>query len=172
VLRECEFYVLPEFKIPMKKQPTTNTAVADAETSAVAAQQEPQWIWGQGGAETMHPFWAVRRLTEKQLQQAKVDTPKDKMAPRFNCELLMRSMSVVCISSVSGECYNRTRLIDMPFLSNSIPLEEGEELLLEIAATANKQTTTAKRSWRDAVKLEEKEQKRRAKSSAPETLQR
>ncbi len=172
VLRECDFYVLPEFKIPMKKQPTTNTAVADAETSAVAAQQEPQWIWGQGGAETMHPFWAVRRLTEKQLQQAKVDTPKDKMAPRFNCELLMRSMSVVCISSVSGECYNRTRLIDMPFLSNSIPLEEGEELLLEIAATTNKQTI-AKRTWRDAEKAEEKEQKKlRVKSTAPETLQR
>ena len=60
----------------------------------------------------------------------------------------------------------------MPFLTNSINLEEGEELLLEIAATTKKQTI-AKRSWRDAAKAEEKEQKkRRVKSSAPETLQR
>ena len=172
VLRECEFYVLPELKIPMKKQPTTNTAGADAETSAVAAQQEPEWIWAQGGADTMHPFWAVRRLTDKQLQQAKVDNPKDKMAPRFNCELLTKTLSVVCIACVSEKVNNCTRLIEMHFLTNSINLEEGEELLLEITATTKKQTI-AKRSWRDAEKAEEKEQKkRRVKSSAPETLQR
>ena len=60
----------------------------------------------------------------------------------------------------------------MHLFTNSIDLEEGEELLVETTAKTKKQTI-AKRSWRDAEKAEEKEQKkRRVKSSAPETLQR
>jgi hypothetical protein len=161
VLRQCQFYVLPELKIPMKKQPTTNTAGADAETSAVAAQQEPEWIWAQGGADTMHPFWAVRRLTDKQLQQAKVDYPKGKMAPRFNCELLPQTLSVVCIASISQKLNNSTRMIEMPCLTNSIDLEEGEELLLETTATTNKHSAVTKRSWRDAEKAEAQEKNKR-----------
>jgi hypothetical protein len=161
VRRQCQFYVLPEFKIPMKKQPTTNTAGADAETSAVAAQQEPEWIWAQGGADTMHPFWAVRRLTDKQLQQAKVDNPTGKIAPRFNCEFLPKTLSVVCIASITDKINNSTRMIEIPILTNSIDLEEGEELLLETTAKTKQHSAVTKRSWRDTEKAEAQEKKKR-----------
>ena len=70
------------------------------------------------------------------------------------------TLSVVCIASISKKINNSTRFIEIPILTNSIDLEEGEELLLETTAKIKKQTI-AKRSWRDAGKAEEQEKKRR-----------
>ncbi len=71
------------------------------------------------------------------------------------------TLSVVCIASISKQINNSTRIIEMHFLTNSIELEESEELLLlETTAKTNKQTI-AKRSWRDAEKAEEQEKKKR-----------
>jgi hypothetical protein len=44
----------------------------------------------------------------------------------------------------------------VPFLTNSLPLEEGEELILEVAEKMRKEATPAKRSWLDAMKDDEK----------------
>ena len=69
---------------------------------------------------------------------------------RFNCSMETRNLSVICAASVGGKCYNRTRILETPFLINSEPLEEGEELILETVEKAKKEPT--KRSWRDADK--------------------
>jgi len=37
-------------------------------------------------------------------------------------------------------------------LTNSMPLKEGEELILEIAAKGKKDDSNVKRTWRDAHK--------------------
>ncbi len=49
----------------------------------------------------------------------------------------------------------------MPVLTNSIDLEEGEELLLETAAKTKQHSAVTKRSWRDAEKAEAQEKKKR-----------
>ena len=63
------FFVLPEFKPPRRKRADPKTAVADptevADLTEVAELDEDAWIWN--GDETMHPFWAIRRLTTAQL---------------------------------------------------------------------------------------------------------
>lgn len=163
VLREAAFFVLPEFKPPVKKQ-SSNTAVAG---TAVADPQTPpadEWLWGEGSLETMHPFWAVRRLTEKQLQQLKVHLQGkriDQRPPRFNCDLQVKTLSVVTMASVAGNCFNRTRILEMPFMVNTGPLEEGEELIYEIKEKAKK--AAPKRSWKDADKDQEREQENQKK---------
>ena len=79
--------------------------------------------------------------------------------PRFNCELQMKTLSCVCIATAKDTCLNRTRIIEAPFLVNSTALEKGEELILEIAEVKAKKDNT-KRTWKDAMKEEDKQAKK------------
>ena len=106
-------------------------------------------------------------MTEQQLNVLKLQSPKSKPAPRFNCELVVKTLSVVAICSVDGQCYNRTRIIEVPFLMNSIDLMEGEELFLEVDEPARKKSTK-KRTWRDAERDAQAEQQKRARAAQRE----
>ena len=57
-----DFLLNPEFKAP------ASTAVA-AVPGGDSAERE--WIYSRDQSETMHPFWAVRRITDTALQQEK-----------------------------------------------------------------------------------------------------
>ena len=59
------------------------------------------------------------------------------------------------------QTYSRARIFEVPFLTNCEELQQGEELILEISEK-QKNTTPAKRSWRDAMREEEKENKKQA----------
>jgi hypothetical protein len=147
ILRERTFFVLPEFRIPAKKQSNT----------AVAAQSPlgPEWIWSEVGGETMHPFWAVRRMTAKQLTRERSQVRLGQLPPRFNCELQNFSLSSVNLAIIGEKTLNRTKLLQVPFLTNFLPLEDCEELILEVVEKT-KEAKPVKRSWRDAVKDDEK----------------
>ena len=43
---------------------------------------------------------------------------------------------------------NTTRVYEVPFLVNSVELEEGEELILEVRAKTNNKEPTKKRAWK------------------------
>ena len=154
-LRTTEFFVLPEFKYPRKKEPP---AVAAKEPPAVAAAKDaaantdPVWMWDEGGEDVMHPFWAVRRMTVAQLKHEQVNKDDGTPMIRFNCEFVYRTVTCVCISSCGDKTVNRTRLMTVPFLSNSRDLDAGEELVLELAERKKKISTPTKRSWREVVK--------------------
>ena len=116
--RESSFFVNPELKIP--KQGDASTAVA-----------ETPWEWSENNSESMHPFWAVRRMSAKEVEvynAAKATTTQPLV---FNCHMEMRSLSDVHIATLNKEVVNCTRLIEIPCLVNFRPLVEGEELLLE-----------------------------------------
>ena len=156
LLRERVFFLLPEFKSP-KRQDDKNHGW---EWNLL----NPGWEWNQGGEDTMHPFWAVRRMTAQQLARAKVEVATGKPAPRFNCELVMRSISLVCVGAMERHSLNRTRIFEVPFLTNSEEVMEGEELILEVSEKRTDPKTT-KRSWRDAMRdqnREEEKNKRKA----------
>jgi hypothetical protein len=153
LLRERSFFLLPEFKFPKKKDDKT----ADAECDIKMA---PEWIWNQGGEDTMRPFWAVRRMTAQQLARAKLEVQPGKLPPRFNCELVMRSISLVCVGAMEGHSLNRTRIFEVPFLTNIEEVMQGEELILEIFEQRKDPPKASKRSWRDAMRDEEKAKKK------------
>ena len=147
VLRTTTFYALPEFQGPRRNE---SAAVAAGQTESESAT--PVWVWGEGGnAETMHPCWAVRRLTEPQLAKEVAATPPNARKPRFNCHFVTHSLSNVCVATVDNTCINCTRLVEVPFLTNSTALEAGEELLICVQPQGQK-GAPRKRTWQDALR--------------------
>ena len=100
-----EFYVQPEWQAP-----------EEATISHAVACEHRRWAWS--GKESMHPHWAVRRLTEEQLA---------KTLPRaiFSTEQRVKELSVVGVCGT----YSRMYMVRVPFLTNSIDLQRGVELL-------------------------------------------
>ena len=103
-MRTVTYFLNPEFECPTNKQAkaavvetkqnTATAAVAEAsgEGDAAVATMEglgddagkEEWVWGPQGAETMHPFLAVRRMTRKQLAKEAADPKVREIALCFN----------------------------------------------------------------------------------------
>jgi hypothetical protein len=128
------FYVNPEWKGP--QDITTDAQRADPNFT------DPIWTWT--GEETMHPFWAIRRLT-KGKGDAAVAGGK---GGRFNCNLIYTSFSVVCVGSCKDTPVSSTFEVTVPFITNSMRVAKDEELIMEITANV---TTRVKRkeTWKD-----------------------
>ena len=73
--RSATFYVHPEYRMPNDKTPVS--AVADG-LSPLAR------VWEWSGDESLHPFWAIQRLSRDELQR---QNSKDKTTHRFNVSL-------------------------------------------------------------------------------------
>ena len=70
----------------------------------------------------------------------------------------MQSISSVCIATVGDEAPSRTRIVEVPFLTNTVPLKKDEELILEVEAKTKKKAT--KISWRQAMKDDDRSRSR------------
>ena len=146
--RMCHWLLCPEFKAPTLA-PTAVAADAGGELD------EPEWIYSRDQSESLHPFWAVRRLTDIELQKEK-DEVRDKMKktgaslrmPEFNCELVSHTHTVCHIASFDGQNMSSTRFISLPCISNVRALEAGEELILRHVPRA-KVKKEKKRTWQD-----------------------
>ncbi len=112
----------------------------------------------------MHPFWAVRRLTPKQLANEETQASSG-LRPRFNCTLLPQMINSVIVGVVNGNAVTTTRMCQVPFLYNNMELEEGEELILEVYDKAVKKEPQ-KRTWRNAFTDKEKQQKQKDEAAA------
>ena len=148
-----EFAVVPEFKQPVEGKPT---AVAEGH------QESPIWVWADNAreAETMNPFWAVRRMTDEQLSKANAAKPMTQPKLRFNCNLVDKSFSAVCAGILQTKAIASTRMVEVQCLTNSVDLVDGEELALRVCTPVPKQKAGAKRTWMDASKDKRKEEER------------
>ena len=156
--RTRTFKLAPDFKLP-----TLADSAAVAGSINEKRSEDGNWIMERGTLDSMTPFWAVRRLTQAQLDKERSNTKENMWLPRFSCKLAEINLNDVCIYS-TVQMENRTRTIVVPFMTNMCDLEEGEELILEVAAKVQKPTT---RTWRDAALDEERAQtknKRKADS--------
>jgi len=170
------YYVLPEFKVPEKAD--ERAAVADAkraqkqadaagESDAADASEDEAavadvWVWGPPGQVTMNPFWAVRRMTQKQMRLCTADDTGsgERCTVRFNCKLERHVLSCVTVGVVQGtESVNTTRVAEVLFLTNTVDVDEGEELVLEVTEKTAKGHAPTKRTWVHAFKDEEKKAK-------------
>jgi hypothetical protein len=102
----------------------------------------------------MHPFWAVRRMTAKQLTRERSQVRLGQLPPRFNCELQNFSLSSVGLAIIGEDTLGRTGLLRV---GDVLPLEDCEELILEVVEKTKEAPRHVKRSWRDAVKDDEKD---------------
>jgi hypothetical protein len=172
VTRSATVFLHPEFRNPKRMattpgpsavaetRPPDDTAVAGGAPLAApgdASGSDAEWDWGPGG-HTMLPFWAVRRLTAKALETDAASKSSGGRRPRFNCRLSSVAVSNVTVGVVKAQTLTTTRMVDVPFLTNSSEVEAGEELILEIAAPKLK--AAPKRTWQAAMKEDENKAKK------------
>jgi hypothetical protein len=123
-----DFLLNPEFKAP------ASTAVA-AVPGGDSAERE--WIYSRDQSETMHPFWAVRRITDTALQQEKDQvtmqikkTGESLRISDFNFELVTQVHTDVHIAIVGGQNLTSTTFVHAPYICNVKDVVEGEELIV------------------------------------------
>ena len=146
ILRVRTYFANPEFKAPKAIPPQSRKG---------DAPPEPEWEW-QSGDHTMSPFWAVRRLTAKQLAREVGLTTPGKARPRFNCDMEVYTVTSVSIA-VACAPPNCTRIYEVPFLVNTHELAEGEELILEVQQRQPKEKDDI--TWKQLAQHEDKARK-------------
>ena len=114
----------------------------------------------------LSPFWAVRRLSASVLAAANTVFEKAyKKSQSFNCSLQTVRITNVSVGTVAGVSLNTTRIVSVPFITNHVAVEAGEELLLEIRAAAPKAEAkqNANKAWKREVKKQGTVQKKEIK---------
>ena len=146
----------PEFKAP--------TAVA---ANPGEGQDAQKLIYSRDNSESMHPFWAVRRITNAKLQEERqailLDiqrTGERKNVPEFNCEIVTVHHPSASIAKVGDQSVSSTRFVGVPFMTNSKDVLQGEELICELVVRP-KHKKAPKRVWQDVAKEEQKQKKTR-----------
>ena len=121
-LRTSTLFVNPELEAPTRIEDKTAVAEAGGQGDAAVADER---VWGPVGEQTMHPFWAVRRVTAKQLAIEAALVAPGSARPRFNCGIATHELSYVNIGAVEGQAANTTRVFDVPFLVNTHEVQAG-----------------------------------------------
>jgi hypothetical protein len=139
-----EFFIHPEWQGPEDEKVQGAHAVAC---------EHRAWKWT--GAETMHPHWAIRRMTREKLA-AKMPGGK------FNLEQTVKVYSIVTVGNMGGDeggtSPTNTFRVELPILTNPEPLGGGVELFWEAASVAKKDTSVVK-NWKDDEKLKQGKRK-------------
>ena len=79
----------------------------------------------------LSPYWGVRRMSANALKERNATYPATGRKGQFNCSLQYVKMTNVCVGVANGQAVNSTRVVQVPFLTNHVAVEAGEELLLE-----------------------------------------
>ena len=70
-------------------------------------------------------------MTAKALQVRNDAFPRTCRKSQFNCSMQYVKMANVCVSVANGQAVNNTRVVEVPFPTNHVAVEAGEELLVE-----------------------------------------
>ena len=163
------FYISPEWKAPDvaekrecedTEEGASETGEADAEAqeanrAAVAAFKR----WTFTGEESMHPYWAIERMTEEEITKRNSDDTQDAVQINMGVTTLACHAIAVCAWS------NLTVDVEFEALTNTKPIKKGECLVRE----AQKKVPQNKRplNWKDDQKA--KSQKAEGKPAAKKT---
>ena len=137
-----KYYLHPEYKMPedVTDAPAAASAVAEAGSSAR--------LWKWNGDETMHPFWAVQRMSDADLKKRNRSAEeKGEPKARFNTHLVEEEFAVVTVGTAGKNSIGVTVMINVPFITNSEDITKGDELLVEIEAKP--EGVKRKQSWKD-----------------------
>jgi hypothetical protein len=144
---EYNFFALPEFKAP--------DFVGKDEK---AGMESIQWHWK--GEETMHPCWAVRRLTAAQAQKEGLS---------INCHVITKNFTSVVIGAIADGSETMTVSVEVPIIANDREVKAGEEFILEVMSKAAPPRKRVE-NWKDDAKRATKRPKAGATVAAPTTI--
>ena len=174
IQREVIFFAHPEFMTPTARpKQAKKTEASDASDPAAVAEnaedkceEDMDWDWSKLQEITMHPYWALRRMTNKQMDreiQLAKDAGKSPL-PRFNCTTRLMTFSNVSVGVVKGHSLTLTRTIEVPFLTNDKEVEKGEELFLEVHEAKRTDDKAKSRRWTEAHHQQEEQKKKKLKA--------
>ena len=127
------YFLTPEWRSP------------EASTDPVLEVKGPgtrQWKWV--GRETVHPFWAVQRMTVDQLMDHNKKAASAAEHLRFNMGLEDQQQKVVCAPDVVA--------LTIPVLTNIVDVREGEVLIMQKLAQAKPPAAKKEKDWRVPAK--------------------
>ena len=138
------YYVHPEWKAPKEMDHLNIFGVQE-------------WEWA--GDETMHPFWAIRRLGATQLSK---EPPEDKTVAGFTAAMTAKEFTVVTVGCVQNQSVAMTLVVQVPFITNAVVMERGTELIMEQPEA--KKEAKRRPTWKDeskakTAKLEKQKEK-------------
>ena len=158
---------------------------ASASGAAVAASRipeaprvyylNPEWkevplmpgdIFVFNGDESMHPFWAVRRIVDKV-----PNAPSSRIgAEEANCAIDEQDFTNVSVGTVAGKSSAMTITVGVPMLSNRMPLKKGDELIVRPIGSQPKTTRGIKAiTWKTNVEAVKRVAKKEVNKSHTKT---
>ena len=143
-IRHRTVFINPEFSAPSYQGVTVAPEGGESVT---------KWKWSYDHSESMHPFWAIQRKTKKQmaaiqgLAEKEAGTPAvaAKLKPRFNTEILGQTHTQVFLSPGG---VSSSKVVTIPYITNTMVLEKGEELWLEVQEPKAKEEVQHEISWK------------------------
>ena len=148
------FYIHPEYKLPEDATPGDAVASgADASTHA--------WQWK--GDESLHPFWAIPRLSADDLRKENATKGGHRT---FNVAMQEKQYNVVTVGDLKGHSVSTTWSVSVPMVTNTERIASGQEFLLEAIAKPAVATKRKTADWKDDVAAAAKA-KDKAKVKAP-----
>ena len=131
--RKVNFLLCADFKAPTAAAASSSSAVSGGSGAADDAAV-PRLVYSKDHSESLHPFWAVRKITNDALQQEKDQITKQmkqtgerQSMPQFNCQFVTRVHNCLSIAEVGERPLNSTRFISVPYITNTKELAEGDD---------------------------------------------
>ena len=123
-----------------------------------------EWTWR--GDESMHPFWAIRRITSRQIAVMGQLLGDSTLNMDYR-DVTYTSVVVGTLKGRSGGPVTTTCEVTVPFLTNTVDIPSQAELLLEVAEKPA-HARGANRTWKNEP---EQHQPKRPKQKAPKGVQ-
>ena len=153
---ELQFFLLPEWRAPSLEEAVEQSAASDPAANsfeaAVAAAQAPSPSWEWTGTESMHPYWAMRRV------------PPSKADGTHRLELKQVTLTNVGVGIIAGESVSVTTEVTVPYLTNPEQMLKHGEIVVYIDQPAP--TSQKSKGWKQYVGVEEKPIRQNSKTSS------
>lgn len=127
--------MLPEYKTPAD----------DTEAAVVAQHGNAPKAWMFKGEETMHPYWAIPRVTQADVQKSTISgEPME-----INMELSDKRFQTVVVGNVADEGLKLVIAVDVPFLVNAHRLKP--KAALHVLTAPKPESKKRPMNWKDDV---------------------
>ena len=159
------FYAHPEYTLPVDATP--EVTLPDGGTSedavAVAAGVASESLWTWTGKESLHPYWAIERLTQDGLDKKNLGAISKFT---FNVKTKWKPFRVVTVGELNGESVAMTVTVSLPLITNEGAIAQGAELLMEVVSKAPEGQKRKTSIWKDDLVIAAQAKVKAAKAAA------
>jgi hypothetical protein len=117
------YYLHPEYKLP-----------EDTATTETKGSLPGTVLWEFKGDETLHPFWAVPRLNDAEMNTKNLANGSKRA---FNMKMEEKEYVLVTVGELYGESVAITISVSIPLLTNADNVYMGDQLIMKAVAQAH-----------------------------------